>query len=275
MSNKKRVLFVVQEMSPYTALSEIAEIARKIPQYTQQKGMEIRVLMPRFGVVNERRHRLHEVVRLSGMNIIVNDDDYPLIIKVATLPGARIQVYFLDNEDFFRRKSVFEDDYGKPFEDNAERMIFFCKGVIEIVKKFGWAPDIVHCMGWVTGLVPLYLKTAYQHDPLFRNSKIVYSVYDDAGYDRYIKEDLPAKAAINAMSEEDVAPYMEKGHVWMHKGAVTFSDAIIQGSENLGEDVSELLLNSDKPLLGYVSEAEAAPAYLDFYNSLIEEKVQK
>jgi len=128
--------------------------------------MEIRILMPRYGTINERRHRLHEVVRLSGMNIIVEDDDYPLILKVASLPGARMQVYFLDNEEFFKRKSVFEDAKGKPFEDNADRMVFFCKGVIETVKKFGWAPDIIHCHGWMTSLVPLYLKTAYKTEPI-------------------------------------------------------------------------------------------------------------
>ena len=140
--SKKKVLIVTQEMKPYTALSEISEIARKLPQYVQENGMEIRILMPRFGTINERRHRLHEVVRLSGMNIIVNDDDYPLIIKVASVQGARMQVYFLDNEDFFKRKSVFEDSEGKPCEDNPDRMIFFCKGVLETVKKFGWPPDI-------------------------------------------------------------------------------------------------------------------------------------
>jgi len=155
MSNNK-VLIVTQEMNPYTALTEISNIARKLAQYIQENGMEIRVLMPRFGTINERRHRLHEVVRLSGMNIIVDDDDFPLIIKVASLPEARMQVYFLDNEDFFKRKSIFENDKGEPFEDNADRMVFFCKGVIETVKKFGWAPDIVHCHGWMTSLIPLF-----------------------------------------------------------------------------------------------------------------------
>ncbi|MDX1479803.1 MAG: glycogen/starch synthase, partial [Saprospiraceae bacterium] len=142
--SKKRVLFVTQEMNPYTDLTEISQIVRKLPQYTQENGMEIRVLMPRFGLINERRHRLHEVVRLSGMNIIVDDDDFPLIIKVASLPGARMQVYFLDNDEFFKRKAIFENDKGEPFDDNQDRMVFFCKGVLETVKKFGWPPDIIH-----------------------------------------------------------------------------------------------------------------------------------
>ncbi|KAA3633261.1 MAG: starch synthase, partial [Bacteroidetes bacterium] len=171
--SKKKVLIVTQEMQPYTALSEVSEIARKLPQYAHENGMEIRLLMPRFGVINERRHRLHEVVRLSGMNIIVDDDDYPLIIKVASLPEARIQVYFLDNEDFFKRKAMFEDEDGKPFEDNMDRMVFFCKGVIETVKKFGWPPDIIHCHGWMTSLIPLFIKEAYKTEPLFQHSKVV------------------------------------------------------------------------------------------------------
>ena len=155
---KKKVLIVTQEMQPYTSSTEISEVSRKLPQYIQEKGIEIRILMPRFGAINERRHRLHEVVRLSGMNIIVEDDDYPLVIKVASLPEGRMQVYFLDNDDFFRRKHIFLDEQDQPFTDNADRMVFFCKGVIETVKKFGWAPDIVHCHGWMTSLVPLYMK---------------------------------------------------------------------------------------------------------------------
>ena len=155
--SKKKVLIVTQEMDPYTAPTVMAEITRALSQYIQESGMEIRVLMPRFGSINERRHRLHEVVRLSGMNIIVDDDDFPLIIKVASLPEARMQIYFLDNEDFFRRKGMFSEDDGEPYDDNADRVVFFCKGVIETVKKFGWSPDIVHCHGWMTSLIPLYL----------------------------------------------------------------------------------------------------------------------
>ena len=155
--NKKRILIITQEMKPYLILSEIAKIANSLPVKLQEQGMEIRVLMPKFGSINERRHRLHEVVRLSGINIIIDNDDFPLIIKVASLPGARLQVYFLDNEDFFRRKNVFADDDNKFYEDNAERMIFFCKGAIETIKKFGWPPDVIHCHGWMTSLIPLYI----------------------------------------------------------------------------------------------------------------------
>lgn len=269
--DKKKVLIITQEMKPYTALSEISEIARKLPQYAQERGMEIRVLMPRFGTINERRHRLHEVVRLSGMNIIVDDDDFPLIIKVASLPGARMQVYFLDNEDFFKRKSVFEDDEGKAFDDNADRMIFFCKGAIETVKKFGWAPDIVHCHGWMTSLVPLYLKTAYKNEPIFQNSKVVYSVYDNP-LESSIGEGFVDKASINNLEADDLSAYLNSDGVTLHKGACTFSDAIIEGSETMGDAAEKALAGLEKPVLEFKSEEEYLAAYLEFYNSVLEQE---
>lgn len=270
--DKKKVLIITQEMKPYTALSEISEIARKLPQYIQERGMEIRVLMPRFGTINERRHRLHEVVRLSGMNIIVDDDDFPLIIKVASLPGARMQVYFLDNEDFFKRKSVFEDDQGKSFEDNADRMIFFCKGAIETVKKFGWAPDIVHCHGWMTSLVPLYLKTAYKNEPIFQNSKVVYSIYDNS-LEESFKGGFIDKASINNLEADDLSAYLNGDGITLHKGACAFSDAIIKGSEEMGNSVEKALVGLKKPVLEFKGEEEYLSSYLEFYNSVLEQEV--
>ncbi|MEL6864830.1 MAG: glycogen/starch synthase [Bacteroidota bacterium] len=274
--DKKKVLIVTQEMQPYTALSEISEIARRLPQYIQEQGMEIRVLMPRYGTINERRHRLHEVVRLSGMNIIVDDDDFPLIIKVASLPGARMQVYFLDNEDFFKRKSVFEDAEGKPFEDNADRMVFFCKGVIETVKKFGWAPDIVHCHGWMTSLIPLYLKTAYKTEPLFQHSKVVYSVYQST-LETPFSETFVDKATINNLGPEDLVAYKDdenNGNVALHQGATAFADAAIQGSETIEEATLEKIKAAEKPLLDFKSPEEYLAAYMEFYHSLLEQEVQ-
>ncbi len=271
MTEKKKVLIVTQEMLPYTELSDISEIARKLPQYIQEQGMEIRVLMPRYGTINERRHRLHEVVRLSGMNIIVDDDDFPLIIKVASLPGARIQVYFLDNEDFFKRKFIFEDEAGKPFEDNPDRMIFFCKGIIETVKKFGWPPDIVHCHGWMTSLLPFYIREAYKTEPLFQNSKIIYSVYDQ-NIDRSFTDKFFSKAAINNLTEQDMESFRgEDGGVRLHRGGIAFADAIIRGSQTLDAETEQLLGQVDKPLLEHPGE-EFLKAYLDFYHELLAEQ---
>ena len=189
--SKTKVLVVTQEMQPYTIAKDISTTVRALAPYLQRNQMEIRVLMPRYGTINERRHRLHEVVRLSGMNIIVDDNDYPLIIKVASLQdkSTRMQVYFLDNEDFFKRKFVHTDKSGKYFDDNADRAAFFCKGVIETVKKFGWPPDIIHCHGWMTSLIPFYLRTAYSTEPLFQDSKIVYSLYQDGAEDQ-LSEDF-------------------------------------------------------------------------------------
>jgi starch synthase len=266
--SKKKLLIVTQELDPYTALSEIATLVSKLPQYAQDKGgFELRILMPRYGTINERRHRLHEVVRLSGMNIIIDDDDYPLIIKVASLPSSRLQVYFLDNEDYFKRKSVFEDDEGKPFDDNYERMVFFSKSALEIVKKFGWAPDIIHVHGWMTSLVPLFVKTVYQNEPIFKHSKVVYSLYNSSGLN-VVPADFEAKAGINNMDQSLLATYTEDGKFTEHKGAMHYADAIIKGSETFDENVLAVI-PTDKPVLDFHAEETYLPSYIDFYKTLL------
>ncbi len=271
MTDKKKVLFVTQEMDPYTALSEISSVVGRLPEYAQSNHMEIRVLMPKYGTINERRHRLHEVVRLSGMNIIVDDDDFPLIIKVASLPNARLQVYFLDNEDFFKRKSVFSDDSGNPFADNPERMIFFCKGVIETVRKFGWPPDIIHCHGWMTSLIPIFIREAYKTEPLFHHSKIIYSVYNNS-LEKSFDDSFVSKASINSLETEDLHAYMNGSGVTLDKGAIHYADALIRGSEEYTNELEELLENTEKPTLAYQNEEELLGAYVDFYHSLLEEE---
>lgn len=268
--SKKKVLIVTQEMSPFTDPSELADFTRTLPQFVQEKGMELRVLMPKFGTINERRHRLHEVVRLSGMNIIVDDDDYPLIIKVASMPEARIQVYFLDNDDFFRRKYVFQDESGQVYDDNVDRMVFFCKGVLETVRKFGWAPDIVHCHGWMTGLIPAYIKTAYKTEPLFQHSKVVYSLYNDE-LEEQTPENFFAKAAINNLTAQDLNAYQRDESITLHKGAVAFADGVVVGSPNLSASAQAALNNADKPVLEYSTDTALA-AIVEFYHSLMAEE---
>ncbi len=264
---KKKILLISQEMEPYTGLSEIAELAYRLPLFLNDNKCEIRILMPRFGTINERRHRLHEVVRLSGMNIIVNDDDYPLIIKVASLPNSRIQVYFLDNDEFFKRKSVFEDSEGQAFDDNIDRAVFFCKGAIETVRKFGWAPDIIHCHGWMTSLIPLYIRTAYKNDPIFQSSKIIYSLYDTLQQE-FTFEEFGPKATINNLEEEDMLDYRTEDLADLHKGAIIYSDAVIRGSETMNEAVEAQLLLSEKPVLDYMNAETGLPPIFEFYNSL-------
>jgi len=277
MSNNKKVLIVTQEMLPYLPDSPIAKTSRHLPEYLKNKGkMELRILMPRFGTINERRHRLHEVVRLSGINIIIDEDDYPLIIKVASLPKARMQVYFLDNEDFFKRKYVFNDKNGKFYKDNVERMVFFCKGVIETVKKFGWAPDVIHCQGWMTSLIPLYIRTAYKNDALFTNSKIIYTAYENSFEDGF-GDIFKQKAMIKKVSNKDIAPYMDLNNNGLHKGAIHYADAVVRGSATLDEEVEKALQegiaqDTPKPVLDYFEGDEYKEAHKKFYSQLLEEE---
>ncbi|MEX0813565.1 MAG: glycogen/starch synthase [Chitinophagales bacterium] len=264
---KARVLIVTQEMNPYLNLSEISKIARSLPQHIQEKGMEIRILMPRFGDINERRHRLHEVVRLSGINITVADEDYPLIIKVASLPNARMQVYFLDNEDLFKRKGVFANAKGEPFEDNAERMTFFCKGVLETVKKFGWPPNIIHCHGWMTGLIPYYLKTNYKDDPVFNNSKAIFSVYNDLK-GGVAPESLQNIAELDDENYPVELEFFNKGDVnSLNAAAASCADGVIIGSDKV--DATDLLAKNGKPILEFQGEEDYLAAYHTFYNDLL------
>lgn len=247
---KTKLLIVTHEMSPFLELTKISEITRQLPQAMQDKGFEIRILMPRFGNINERRNRLHEVIRLSGMNIIIDDNDNPLIIKVASIPAARMQVYFLDNEDYFQRKYVFRDKEDKFYADNDERTIFFCKGALETVKKLGWSPDIVHCHGWMTALVPAYIKTTYKNDPTFKNSKVVYSVYEDC-FGETLNPDLYKKAVMSSMTVEDTKAFEKADCTAMHIGAITYSDAVVLADEKINSYVLKFVKDSNKPTLAF------------------------
>jgi starch synthase len=258
---KTKLLFITHEMTPFLELSKISEITRQLPQAMQEKGYEIRILMPRFGNINERRNRLHEVIRLSGMNIIIDDNDNPLIIKVASIPAARMQVYFLDNDEYFQRKHVFTDNNEKFFEDNDERTIFFCKGALETVKKLGWSPDVVHCHGWMSSLVPVYLKTTYKDDPTFKNAKVVYSIYND-GYKGTLNAEFARKAIMNDMTTEHTELFKPADADSLYKGAITYSDAIVFGDAEVSEEVLKYVKNSNKTSLPY----EATADFENYYN---------
>jgi starch synthase len=268
---KKRVLLITQEIEPYTEGTVMSSLIAKLPKFLSDNGYELRILMPRYSCVNERRHRLHEVVRLSGMNIIVDDDDYPLIIKVASLPNSRLQVYFLDNEEFFKRPSMFGDE--TPFEDNADRAAFFCKGAIEIVKKFGWAPDIILCEGWMTGLIPLYLKTAYKTEPLFANAEIVFGLF--ASEHEQMSERFFAKAAINNLKESDLEAYRNPdGTASINRGASTFSDCVIVSSESIDINVDYLNTEGGKTVQPWPGEEAYLPNTLETFRTLLEVPVE-
>lgn len=266
MSSRKRVLIITQEMKPYLDLTDISTIVSGLPTKLQGQKLEIRVLMPRFGVINERRHRLHEVVRLSGINVVVNDEDYPLIIKVASLPGARLQVYFLDNDDFFHRKQMYQDKSGVNFEDNAERMMFFNIGAIEIVRKFGWAPDVVYCAGWMTSMVPLLLKTKYKTDPIFDKSKVVYSAFQEESFDGAIKNDFKSFLKENIdIEKEDLFDVFGKGtETDLNIGAIHYSDAVTIGSDKVEKDVEAIFNRVEIPKLPFNTNTDLLIDYAKF-----------
>lgn len=268
---KTKLLIVTHEMSPFLELTKISEITRQLPQAMQEKGFEIRILMPRFGNINERRNRLHEVIRLSGMNIIIDDNDNPLIIKVASIPAARMQVYFLDNEDYFQRKYVFRDKENKFYADNDERTIFFCKGALETVKKLGWAPDIVHCHGWMTSLVPAYIKTTYKNDPTFKNAKVVYSVYENC-FTEKLNADLHQKAIMQHMTAEDTKSLIAADNNSLHIGAITHSDAVVLADEKLDDEVLKFVKDSNKPTLAF-NLTENYENFFTFYEEISDEEL--
>ena len=262
----KRVLFVNSEMFPYLPESDIANIGRYLPQGIQERKKEIRSFMPRYGCINERKNQLHEVIRLSGMNIPINDVDRPLIIKVASISSARIQVYFIDNEDYFHRKSVFYDADGKFFEDNGERAIFFARGVLETVKKLRWAPDVIHCQGWISQILPIYLKKAYADDPIFANSKVVLSVYDDTPTANF-HADFKNRIPYGGISLEDVEILTEPTGINLAKLAASYADGIILGSENIPAEITDFCKEKGLPMLPFDAEALKNGSYIDDYNS--------
>ncbi|MCF8371303.1 MAG: glycogen/starch synthase [Bacteroidales bacterium] len=266
---KTKILYISQEITPYLPESEMSMIGRHLPQGIQEMGKEIRTFMPRFGCVNERRNQLHEVIRLSGMNLIINDTDHPLIIKVASIQAARMQVYFIDNEDYFYRKHVFGDDDGNEFADNDERTIFFTRGVLETVKKLRWSPDIVHCHGWFTALVPLYLKKAFKEDPLFHESKIVYSVYDDE-FHRPMNDSFVEKLIIEGVEEEDIAGLKTPNYQNLSELAINFADAVIYGSDNISPNLKKFIESTNKPVLPNMELDKIVDEYSKFYDKLLE-----
>jgi len=224
--------------------------------------------MPRYGNINERRHQLHEVIRLSGMNLVINDMDMPLIIKVASIPKERMQVYFIDNEDYFKRKATYADETGVLFDDNDERALFFAKGVIETVKKLNWAPDIIHVHGWLASLLPLYLRTYYANEPLFDSCKIVTSLYKQ-GFDGSLNSDLVKKISFDGIDQNEYTHLGKPNYFNIMKTAIDHSDAVIIGSMDLPSELIDYLKASNHPVLDFRNKDEFAQAYIDFYTSKV------
>ncbi len=268
---KKRVLYVSQEIVPYTGETTMGEVASLLPQKTQESGKDIRMFLPKFGAINERRHQLHEVIRLSGMNLIIDDFDHQLIIKVGSIQKLRMQVYFIDNDEYFPRKQMLHEEDGSFVKNNDERMIFYCKGVIETVRKLGWKPDVIHCQGWFTSLVPMYIKKLYAGDPLFEDVKVIYSVFDNS-FDGVLSNTLPEKLLFENLEEPDVVSLKSSNITNLHKFAIDHSDAVVQASADMNKDVLEYIKSSEKPFMEYPGAEDYIDAYQDFYEQFIEEE---
>ena len=259
----KRILFLAQEITPYLPESEIATVCRNLPQGIQERGREIRTFMPKFGNINERRNQLHEVIRLSGMNLIIDDTDHPLIIKVASIQAARMQVYFIDNDDFFQRKFTIADANGEEYADNDDRSIFFVRGVLETIKKLRWIPDLIHCHGWMSALTTLYIKRKYADDPFLRHAKVVYSIYNNE-FQKPFSKGFAAKLRADGAKAKDVELLKkDTSYVALNKLAIDFADGVIQGSEQINPELSEYIAaKEDKPFLPY----QPAETYMDEIN---------
>ncbi len=260
----KRILYVSSEVVPYLPETELSSTAFNVARFAHSKGVQTRIFMPRFGVINERRHQLHEVIRLSGMNLIINDMDMPLIIKVASIPKERMQVYFIDNDEYFKRKAMYTDEDDQLFSDNDERMIFFAKGVVETVKKLNWAPDIIHVHGWMASLLPLYLKEYYKEEPLFAESKIVTSLYNNE-FEGNLNEDLVNKVTFDKVDTKKSASLATPNHINILKTAVENSDAIIKGSESYDDELEQFIEKIGVKVLSYQEQELLNEAYLNFY----------
>ena len=267
MAKTNRVLFITQEIAPFVSASDMAEVCRSLPQVIQESGREIRVFMPKWGTVNERRNQLHEVIRLSGINIIIDDTDHQLIIKVASIQSTRIQVYFIDNDDYFQSRLQLTDENGDEYDDNDERTIFYDRGVLETVKKLRWRSDIIHCHGCITALVPLYIKKTYCDEPSFMDSKIVYSLYGNE-FNKSFAESFTQKVMVKGVEKEDLGTIAEPiNFIQLSKLAIDHADAVVQQTPDVDPELIAYAKQSGKPFLPY-QEDNMLQAISDFYDTI-------
>jgi starch synthase len=264
----KRILYVSSEVVPYLAENEVSLLSYDVPKMINDQGGQIRIFMPRYGNINERRHQLHEVIRLSGMNLVVNDLDMPLIIKVASIPKERIQVYFIDNDEYFKRKATFSDEEGVLYPDNDERAIFFAKGVVETVKKLNWVPDIIHVHGWMASLLPIYMKHYYKDEALFSETKIVTSVYSQS-FEGSLDAEMINKIKFDGVPQDAIQELELPNYENLIKAAIKHSDGVIIASENVSGSLTKFIQSSEKPFLPFTSKDKFAEVYTNFYKNLV------
>ena len=271
-----KVLFITQEITPYVAETEVYTFGRKVPQAIQETGREIRTFMPKWGNVNERRNQLHEVIRLSGMNLIIDDTDHPLIIKVASIPSARMQVYFIDNDDYFQHRLLAKDENDEEYDDNDERAVFYARGVLETVKKLRWYPGIIHCQGWASAIVPLYVKKAYNEDPSFRDAKVVFSLFDDK-LEKPLQADIINKLMLKGIDRSEVESILpaDANYDDFMKLAISYSDGVIQSSPNVNPELLEYARSKNIPVLEYHPFETFAEACNKFYSEICPEEQEE
>ncbi len=273
MTKANKVLFITQEITPYVPETEMSLTGRHLPQAIQELGREIRTFMPKWGNINERRNQLHEVIRLSGMNLIIDDTDHPLIIKVASIQSARMQVYFIDNDDYFQNRLQTTDENGVEYEDNDARTIFYARGVLETVKKLRWCPDIIHCHGWISALAPLYIKKAYKEEPSFRDAKVVFSLYEE-DFKQPFHPDYPGKLLLKGVNKKDLTILKDPiDYTTLCKLAVEYSDGVIQQSQQINPEILEYAKTLGKPVLEYQSPDSFAEACNNFYDRVAGEEL--
>ena len=264
----KRILYVSSEVVPYLAENEVSLMSYDVPKMINNQGGQIRIFMPRYGNINERRHQLHEVIRLSGMNLVVNDLDMPLIIKVASIPKERIQVYFIDNDEYFKRKATFSDEEGVLYPDNDERAIFFAKGVVETVKKLNWVPDIIHVHGWMASMLPVYMKHYYKDEALFSDTKIITSVYGQS-FDGTLNTEMINKVTFDNIPHDAVKELEVPNYENLILTSINHSDGVIIASENVSPSLTKFIESSGKPFLPFTPKEKFAEAYTNFYKSML------
>lgn len=263
-----KALFISQEISPYLPSSQLADSTRIVAQHVMESGVEVRTFMPKYGMINERRNQLHEVIRLSGLNIVIDDNDHPLVIKVATLQPSRMQVYFIDNEDYFGNGEPNRLEIHSLPEDNDERIIFFVRGVIETVKKLRWNPQLVQCAGWVTALAPMYMRVVYADDPSVRDSKIVYVLHND-GFEGSLDSRFVEKLKLDGFDDEGLSALAGKDidYKTLNRLAIDHADAIVQASADVDGEIVEYARASGKPFMPY-TDGDDADLYIEFYKSI-------
>jgi|TARA_B100000900_G_C20456956_1_gene665573 starch synthase len=266
--NGKKILFVSSEVIPYLPENNISNLSYNLPKIVNANGGQTRIFIPKYGIINERRHQLHEVIRLSGMNLIIDDIDMPLIIKVASIPKERMQVYFIDNDEYFKNRGLHGNDKKKLYKDNDERAIFFAKGVIETIKKLNWSPDAIHVHGWISSLLPLYIKEYYRDEPILNNPKVIVSIYDNE-MEGSLSPKIVKKIQFDGIESNTLDVFKNPTYKDLFKNAILNSDGVVFAGSEVDTSLLTLAKNHKKPILECGFNENFKKEYLNYYSTQI------